>query len=1091
MQSRACGSGGRAGGGSGGNAGAGVSDGAGRRAGGSTDVDRQIASVVLDPEQLERWADIGKTGSEMADVASKTLECVKAVSEVTSAAAKIAEVVVPFCAFGGALLDLIVAHLETVAENEKMARKVKSRLEPWKQVLSELLMLKLPGAEAHYRQMLLAMIEIEKTAHKWVRPRYMPRIVLPDHRNFQLLATKYKKRFDEQYVAFEEARKVLMMSLAQQGLVKAEDIERQVEQGLLNQEEMADMLRTIQASLQRIEEEQNRGRDRIATDAVVNNLRELPAMLIGRERDLACVEAALGKISGLASAVGHATLRKSTVGKAAIIGDAGMGKSTLATMAAYAALGRAESSGTARHLIGFIRAETVGTLIASYSELLRTKFGWMDDEIKNKKAREMADALMDELRNGGFVSWLLVIDNVSKTGYGGADLGFKGLEPHFFSNDSLAGMAGKGSFVFTCRTAVFFDSRDVWIEPLGIEDGARLLLGELYDSANEQDRAIAKELAEDLGGLPLALATSRDLLAKKNKSGYSIRQLKERLKKEPGGEVDEALALPLDYVRSTSPGAAAALDIAAFLSPDGIPLRMLLVSSDAGVVIDRDDVDLLVELGLLRLSMSARVDRPLLNNLQGASNEQDGKNKERQNSAGNGEPEYSMHRLLQAAARKNRSEWRALASFGAEVCGDGLAHEVARNRWSPRENAEVQGLALVAALRDMDKGFDDTISVMEVERARGMIKLWGLEVDHDAAAQRIEHKLGKLNDSVVLFIVLAVVLKANAPTIQKFRCEVSSSDARETPFAAIGAALGANTTLQSLDLSDNYIRADGAAAIGKGLGSNTALQSLDLYNNFIGDKGAAAIVTGLGANTVLQSLGLSNNNIGAEGAVAIGKGLGSNTTLKPLDLSYWEVFPGRPDVNNIGPEGAAAIVKGLRATTALQSLHLAGNNIGPEGAAAIVKGFGASTTLQSLDLERNSIGAEGATTIVKGFRANRALQSLDLNKNSIGDEGAAVIGDYLGANTALQNLDLACNDIGDEGTAVIGKGLGANTALEALSLWWNKIGDEGAAAIGKGLGTNTTLQSLNLWANSIGAEGAVAIGKGLGSNTALQSLDLS
>ena len=920
MQSGAGGSGGGAGGSSGGNTGAGVSDGAGRRAGGSTDVDRQIASVVLDSEQLERWADIGKTGSEMADLASKTLDCVKCVSEVTSAAAKTAEIVVPFCAFGGALLDLIVAHLETVAENEEMARKVKNRLAPWKQVLSELLVLKLPGAEAHYRKMLLAMIEIEKTAHKWVRPRYLPRSALPDFSHFQSLATKYKKRFEEQYAAFEEARKVLMMSLAQHGLVKAEDIERQVEQGLLKHEEMADMLRSIQASLQRIEEEQNHGRAMIATGAVVNNLRPLPKMLVGRERDLARVDAALRMASGLASVVGHGIECDSTVGEAAIIGDAGMGKSTLAMMAAYAALGRAKNSRTARHLVGFIRAETVGTLIASYSELLSTHFGWTDNALTDKSARDLANALMRELRIGDFVSWLLVIDNVSETGYGQDKLGFEGLEPHFFSSDALAGMAGKGSFVFTCRAAVFDDSRDVLIEPLGINEGARLLLGDLYDRASAREHKIAQELSRDLGGLPLALDTSRKLLAKRHgRYGDLIGELKDELSEAPDDKVSAALYLPLKYVRSTYPAAAAALDIAAFLSPDGIPLRMLLLSTDADVDIKPKDVHLLADLGLLRVSQRREGDGRPLNPLQGDSDGHGGGGGQTHNAATDDAREYSMHRLLQAAARKGRSEWRALASLGAEVCGGELACVYSRGRQSLKQNARIQGLALVAALRDMGKGFDDTIRVMKVERARGMMKLWGLEVEHGAAAQWIEHKLEKTFFLDVSCIVLAVVLKADAPTIQKLHRV--SLPARDATTAAIGVALSSNTTLQSLGLYRltyktsflnrsfrvNGIGAEGAAAIGEGLGSNTALKSLNLYRNNIGPKGAAAIVKGLGSNMTLQSLDLGWNGIGDEGAAAIVKGLGSNTTLQSLSL--WD--------NNIGHEAATALREALGSNTKL------------------------------------------------------------------------------------------------------------------------------------------------------------------------------
>ena len=65
---------------------------------------------------------------------------------------------------------------------------------------------------------------------------------------------------------------------------------------------------------------------------------------------------------------------------------------------------------------------------------------------------------------------------------------------------------------------------------------------------------------------------------------------------------------------------------------------------------------------------------------------------------------------------------------------------------------------------------------------------------------------------------------------------------------------------------------------------NTTLTTLDLSNENIGVEGATALGVALHHNTTLITLDLSYNNIGVEGATALGVALHHNTTLTTLGL---------------------------------------------------------------------------------------------------------------------------------------------------------------------------------------------------------------
>ena len=71
-----------------------------------------------------------------------------------------------------------------------------------------------------------------------------------------------------------------------------------------------------------------------------------------------------------------------------------------------------------------------------------------------------------------------------------------------------------------------------------------------------------------------------------------------------------------------------------------------------------------------------------------------------------------------------------------------------------------------------------------------------------------------------------------------------------------------NSSLQSIDLRNNNIGAEGAGKFAEALKVNSSLQSIFLFDNKIGDEGAIKISDALQVNSSLQSIHLGGNNIG-------------------------------------------------------------------------------------------------------------------------------------------------------------------------------------------------------------------------------------
>ena len=268
---------------------------------------------------------------------------------------------------------------------------------------------------------------------------------------------------------------------------------------------------------------------------------------------------------------------------------------------------------------------------------------------------------------------------------------------------------------------------------------------------------------------------------------------------------------------------------------------------------------------------------------------------------------------------------------------------------------------------------------------------------------------------------------------------------------ALAKALHINSTLETLDLSNNIISDVGVVALAQALRNNSNLRELNISNSCVSDAGAVAIAQMLTHNPTLEKLDLSNNDISSIGTgdVTLARALCRNVTLKELNLSK----------NCINDTGAVALAQ------ALCHGQILGNSDIAVGAKRVEQEMHRNFTLKNLDISSNSISATGAELVAKALHYNPTLEELYLYDNVIGDVGAMAIAQALHHNSALRILDSSHNHVSDDGVVAIAEALHQNSILEELDLSNNNISDTGTEALGLALIHNSTLKKLDLSGN--------------------------
>jgi Ran GTPase-activating protein (RanGAP) involved in mRNA processing and transport len=114
--------------------------------------------------------------------------------------------------------------------------------------------------------------------------------------------------------------------------------------------------------------------------------------------------------------------------------------------------------------------------------------------------------------------------------------------------------------------------------------------------------------------------------------------------------------------------------------------------------------------------------------------------------------------------------------------------------------------------------------------------------------------------------------------------ELAACDITDEVIHIIMKALHVNSSLESLDLSENLIGDDGAKSIAEALKVNYSIGELSLLCNVIEDDGAYEISSALDVNKSLRILNMNENPLSSDGVSSIVDSFGDSHLHVEVDL---------------------------------------------------------------------------------------------------------------------------------------------------------------------------------------------------------------
>uniref|UniRef100_A0A3Q4ACM4 EF-hand domain-containing protein n=1 Tax=Mola mola TaxID=94237 RepID=A0A3Q4ACM4_MOLML len=248
---------------------------------------------------------------------------------------------------------------------------------------------------------------------------------------------------------------------------------------------------------------------------------------------------------------------------------------------------------------------------------------------------------------------------------------------------------------------------------------------------------------------------------------------------------------------------------------------------------------------------------------------------------------------------------------------------------------------------------------------------------------------------------------------------------------ALAIALVSAMNINTLELADNHIQAEGAKYLMEMLRANFTIQHLVRWNekpplegtkhhdyfvslhncyfipsgNGFTDDDAKYFADALSINSSIKELDLSYNKFCGKGGEHMGQMLANNEGIEVLDLSW----------NHMRMKGAVAFCAGLKVNMMLKHLDLSWNGFGNEGALALGEALKFNKNLVHLNLNNNRLTNEGVGMLCRGLELNDTLRVLRLAYNSLTVEGAFALVNVVKntPKTALEEIDI-CNVLVNE-----------------------------------------------------------------------------
>ncbi|KAJ2944520.1 hypothetical protein O0L34_g3865 [Tuta absoluta] len=219
---------------------------------------------------------------------------------------------------------------------------------------------------------------------------------------------------------------------------------------------------------------------------------------------------------------------------------------------------------------------------------------------------------------------------------------------------------------------------------------------------------------------------------------------------------------------------------------------------------------------------------------------------------------------------------------------------------------------------------------------------------------------------------------------------------------AMAIALKNNTTVRTLNMTENFLSLDACFHLGEMLTSNKTLYDLNLTGCHMGPEGLRQLLHGLQYNRTLMVLNLSRNAITDVGGKYLAEAIGKMLHVKQVNLKC----------NDLGSATTTALAEALEYFNNLSHIDLSWNKFfSPVGTVKMLSLLQDNEFLEELNLSWNALTGPKFAGAIKNAMLAPKLRVIDLSNNNFSGEDVVILSENLTKAKNLTTFNLSFNPL--------------------------------------------------------------------------------
>ena len=289
-------------------------------------------------------------------------------------------------------------------------------------------------------------------------------------------------------------------------------------------------------------------------------------------------------------------------------------------------------------------------------------------------------------------------------------------------------------------------------------------------------------------------------------------------------------------------------------------------------------------------------------------------------------------------------------------------------------------------------------------------------------------------------------------------------------------------SLEYLNLCSCEIRKEEIIPLCDAIKSNTTLSSINLSNNYLPNQAAFAIKEAFIKNKNLAHVKLGKCNLSYNGLQMVLRGIQEHKGLKTMDFSF----------NRIANQEANIIADILCNNNLIECIQLKDCSLSCNSLCQITKTVSISSLklLKNLDISCNTIPDQSAMAISTIIKNNQKLVDLNLSKCELSETGMHKISTALIDSQNLETVNLNCNKVSNLVANNLALMIANNIKLKKLSISNCNLQSYGFVQLCESLRSNSIIH-IDLSYNNLDYSMACSLAEMIIKNVKLTYIDLS